>query len=164
MGLVYLYTTINKTTTIFTTMHGTYKGFYKYDRKVHREAIGFGKTYFTIIITETSRNKFAGTVEDDVFTGGMHGLGTISGEINERTISFTKQMPKAMSIVFDRSGTGKRKEMSHRKHSPIYYTGTEIKTGKYAGTWKIKAGISAGILWFIMGIKTTGTWEMTKAD
>jgi len=145
-------------------MQGTYKGFYKYDRKVHQEAIGFGKTYFTIIITETTENKFAGTVEDDVFTGGMHGTGTINGELNGSTISFTKQMPKAMAIVFDSKGTGKRKEMSYRKHPTIFYTGTQIKSGKYAGTWKIKPGISVGILWFFIGLKATGIWEMTKAD
>jgi hypothetical protein len=145
-------------------MQGIYKGFYKYDKAVNQEAIGFGKTYFTLIISGVKDNKFSGTVEDDVFTGGMHGIGTINGEVNGNNISFTKQMPKSMSIVFDRSGTGKRKELSHRKHPTIFYTGHEIKNGKFAGTWKIKPGISVGILWFIMGMKTTGTWEMTKAD
>ena len=137
-------------------MIGKYKGFYKYDKQKIQKSISHGVTFFFLEITETNGDKFIGTVEDDKNTGGTPGTGVISGELIGDKISFIKQMPIASFVA-----NGQMKTFD-KKHPKIYYEGVKIDE-KFIGTWKIKFGLLMVGLLFLLGAKTTGTWEMEKS-
>lgn len=136
-------------------MLGHYKGYYEYDNKSIAASVSHGVTFFFVDITATDGKNFSGTIQDDAFTGGTPGVGTITGEIQGDRITFIKQMPIA-SFIMD----GQKRNFD-KKHPKIYYTG--IKTDrKYAGTWKIKLGFFMDGFLLLLGARTTGTWEMEK--
>jgi len=137
-------------------MIGHYKGYYEYDKKSITNNVSHGVTFFFVDITDTDGKKFTGTVQDDAFTGGTPGIGKISGELIGNRITFIKQMPIASFIV-----DGQMRNFD-KNHPKIYYTG--IKTDrKYKGTWKIKLGLFNDGLLFLLGARTSGTWEMEKS-
>ncbi|MCA0399084.1 MAG: hypothetical protein LCH51_16930 [Bacteroidetes bacterium] len=138
-------------------MKGTWIGSYKYDEGEAQKAIGFEKTYFTIIIHTFNGKEFEGSVTDDKESGGMEGEGKIVGEIKNNTVSFQKQMPIA-TFAFK---NGSRKIMD-RRHPALYYSGTISQDGKeMKGIWKFRTQIAFlfGIIPFPY-IPHKGTWNM----
>ena len=138
-------------------MRGTWDGYYKYSDSAFQKALGFDRTNFVITIHNVDKNIFKGTVTDDQTTGGMDGIGRITGTIHGNTVKFTKHMP--YGLEFDLQGdtynTGK-------KHPTLYYSGTLSKDGRHAkGIWKF--GIKIYMLLGILPIpyrQGTGTWEI----
>jgi hypothetical protein len=137
-------------------MKGHYKGYYEYDKKNLQKGVTGGVTFFFADITETDGSRFSGTIQDDVFTGGTPGIGTISGELKGDRITFIKQMPVASFIV-----DGQMKTLD-RKHPEIYYEAIKDDR-KFSGTWKIRSGFFRDGLLLMLRAKTTGTWEMEKS-
>jgi hypothetical protein len=138
-------------------MKGHYKGYYEYDKHGIQKNVPHGVTFFFVDITETDGKKFTGTIQDDIFTGGTPGIGTISGELKGDKITFIKQMPVATFLV-----DGQMKNFD-KNHPEIYYTGIRTER-KFAGTWKIKFGFFRVGLLLLLGARTTGTWEMEKSS
>ena len=136
-------------------MIGKWKGFYKYEKQAIQDRIGFDKTNFTISIEAFENNRFKGKVEDDIFTKGTPGVGTIEGSINGEKVKFVKRMPVKAAI----SKTGKIVTFK-RTHTPIYYEGTFTNDRKsIKGTWKMK--ISFSMIGFLaIFLPTKGYWQM----
>ena len=103
-------------------MTGTWIGFYKFDNERVQKAFGFDKTYFTITIKSFDERNFHGIVIEDIKSGGMEGIGEITGEIDDAKISFEKFMPKTQLIY----PNGEKKNLD-KKHPTLYYTGTFSK-------------------------------------
>jgi hypothetical protein len=139
-------------------MQGIWLGFYKYDNQTIQKTVGFEKTNFTISITFFDGRIFKGIVTDDVATGGMVEAGTITGYIENETISFEKMMPRE-SLIMDDKGT---RQTTDKKHPVLYYSGIFAKDKQQAaGTWKFKRRII-----FMFGFIPIpfrlgkGTWQM----
>lgn len=139
-------------------MTGTWLGYYKYDNANHQKAMGFDKTFFTIVIKTFDGKHFKGIVTDDVKSGGMEGTGEIVGETKEENIYFKKLMPRE-SLLYPNGEI----KYSDRKHSPLYYTGVISKDKKeISGIWKFKIKIA-----FLFGFVPIpyrpgkGTWSMS---
>jgi len=137
--------------------HGTWKGQYKYDDKFHQKLKGVDATNFEIIITSTEGDRFNGSVQDDLTTGGTEGIGEIVGKISGDKIEFIKQMP-VMTVMVDKKGTRKT---FNRKQRKIYYTGVFSNDRKtITGQWQFKFGfIWIGII-PIPVQANKGTWAM----
>lgn len=138
-------------------MTGTWLGYYQYDNADLQKAMGFDKTYFTIVIKSFDGNHFNGIVNDDIKTGGMEGTGEIVGEIRQGNVYFKKFMP-GESLLYP---NGELK-YSDRKHPTLYYTGVVSKDKKeISGVWKFKIKIE-----FLFGFipipyrSAKGTWSM----
>jgi len=140
---------------------GIWKGQYKYDDKLHQKLKGIDSTNFEIIVTSTANERFNGTVQDDLATGGTEGIGEIVGKVSGDKIEFIKQMP-VMTLVVDKKGTRKTFNKKQRK---IYYTGTFSDDRKIiSGEWKFKFGfIWIGII-PIPVQATKGIWTMRLAE
>ncbi|HTA27754.1 MAG TPA: hypothetical protein VK809_08195 [Bacteroidia bacterium] len=141
---------------------GKYKGYYKYDNYKFQK---FDKTYFTIEITHSDVEKnFYGCVEDDLSSGGMPGIGDIHGSLKEGKILFIKSMPyQGVFIESDSSGRYELQMDKSKRHQPIYYEGKTLPNGKYGGKWNFRHnGMITQIIIWLKGIKTGGTWEMSK--
>ena len=138
-------------------MIGTWTGYYKYNKEAAQKAMGFDRTFFTIVIHSFDGKKFEGTVTDDTATGGMEGQGIISGEIDNRNVSFRKFMPKQTYVLKD----GSRKVFDS-KHPAIYYSGTVSDNGNnMRGHWKIKAQVLLVFGFIPFPFKPQhGTWSM----
>jgi hypothetical protein len=141
-----------------------YKGFFQFHHAAYGKLRGFEKTYFTICVTDFDGHKFNGWIEDDMLTGGMEGRGTVSGAIYSDGILFVKNMPYMGLLVKDGNGSYSSKVDKTRKHMPIYYDGVEAENEQYKGTWNFKYGILVHIILWLKGIKTGGTWEMSKEN
>ena len=117
---------------------GQWTGFYSFSNSKINKMRGFEKTSFDIQILECIDNKFKGTVQDDLATGGAEGTGDIIGQIQKDRIDFVKSLP-VLTLIIDKKGT--RKTLN-QKHPPIYYTGILSKDKHTAtGTWRFKFGI-----------------------
>ena len=142
-------------------MIGTWKGLYKYDDKNIPKITGFEFTYFTIQITEFDGRSFNGIVTDDAETGGMHGTGTIDGNVDLSNIYFEKRM----EIRYTINTITKTRKISNAAHPIIVYKG-ELNVDQTAGrgTWKIRSKIR--LLWGFIPVRLggTGTWQMTKVN
>ncbi|HBG71699.1 MAG: hypothetical protein A2W93_06690 [Bacteroidetes bacterium GWF2_43_63] len=137
-------------------MIGKYKGHYQYDNQKIQKQLKHDLTLFNLEITEFENGHFNGFVEDDIDTGGTPGKGIINGEKNGNEITFIKEMPIASFLI-----NGKMKTYN-KKHPKIYYKGT-ITDDKIEGFWKIKFGVFMNGLMMLIGVKTTGTWQMGKS-
>jgi hypothetical protein len=137
---------------------GKWEGSYKYSHAQIQKIIGFDKTNFTIVVDSCEGGNFSGIVNDDALTGGMTGIGKITGKVIGTEISFQKQMPHN-SIILNSNGDRKRTE---QKHPILYYTGT-ITTDmtSMSGTWKFKRkfGFVFGFIPFYYR-PAKGTWKM----
>jgi hypothetical protein len=138
-----------------TITKGHYTGFYKYNKERIQKIIAHDKTLFFIDINDTDGEKFSGTIQDDINTGGTPGIGTITGKINGDKIFFVKQMPIAAIITND------VQKNFNKKHRKIYYDGIK-SDGIFKGTWKLKFGFIFFGLLPILIAETRGTWEMKK--
>jgi hypothetical protein len=142
-------------------LKGKWKGSYTFSDNRVNKARGFDNTLFEIEITSVDGNQFSGIVQDDQTTGGMEGIGTIKGTLDEGTIHFVKQMP-VMTLLMNKAG--QRKTLP-KKHRPIYYTGTISEDGtSIAGTWKFKPGIVWMGLFPMPMVTSKGTWSMRMAE
>jgi hypothetical protein len=140
---------------------GNWKGLYKYHNKVHQELKGVDGTKFEIDITKIDNGHFAGTIQDDLATGGTEGVGEITGHVIGNQMYFVKQMP-VLTVLILRDGTRKTFNKKHRK---IYYTGTFSDDGKtVSGQWKFKFGFTLVGLLLIIGKANKGTWTMTLTE
>jgi len=140
---------------------GTWKGLYKYNNKIHHELKGVEGTKFEIDIREITDDRFSGTVQDDLITGGTEGVGEITGHVTGNEVHFVKQMP-VLTILKPRDGVRKTYNKKHRK---IYYTGTFSDDGKtISGQWTFKAGFALAGLSLIFGLANKGTWTMTLTE
>jgi hypothetical protein len=81
-------------------------GYYSFLNPKINASRGFEQTYFNIEILTVDKNQFAGTVTDDLSTGGMKGTGEINGKFDGNRIEFTKGMP-VMTLIVDKSGSKK---------------------------------------------------------
>ncbi|MDO3628706.1 hypothetical protein [Mucilaginibacter sp. BT774] len=139
---------------------GTWKGLYKYNNKIHHELRREG-TKFEISIIEINNDHFAGTVQDDLATGGTEGIGEITGHVTGNEVYFVKQMPIMTTL---NPINGARKTFN-KKHPNIYYTGTFSDDGKsISGQWRFKAGFTLVGLLLIIGLANKGTWTMTLTE
>jgi hypothetical protein len=142
-------------------LKGKWKGSYTFSDNRVNIARGFDHTLFEIEITSIDGNRFSGIVQDDLATGGMEGVGTIVGSINEDTLRFVKQMP-VMSLLMNSQGL--RKTLP-KKHRPIYYTGTISQEGtSVEGTWKFKPGIVWMGLFPMPMVSSKGSWSMQLVE
>lgn len=136
---------------------GKWQGTYTFDDKRVNLARGFDHTAFVIEITTLHGNQFTGTVQDDPNTGGMEGIGTITGHVDKDRIQFVKQMP-VMTLLMNKQGL--RKKLP-KKHRPIYYSGTLSEDRSSAeGSWKFKPGIVWMGLFPMPMVTSTGKWSM----
>ena len=133
---------------------GQYSGFYKYDNINIQRNLGRDQTFFEIDITEIDGQSFCGTVRDEPI--GQPGIGTIKGRYKGNKIYFIKQMQIAQIMLPD----GQVKT-SNKMHPKIYYEGI-VSEDRFEGTWKIKFGFILKEILPLIGIKTTGSWEMRK--
>lgn len=137
---------------------GQWTGFYSFSDIEVNKIRGFEKTNFDIQILSINENKFTGTVQDDLATGGTEGIGEIFGQIHGDRIEFVKRMP-VMTLIVDRKGT---KKTLNKKHRPIFYSGRISNDGHtVTGTWELKSGF----VWFglipVPVRRSTGVWSMT---
>ena len=118
---------------------------------------GVDATNFEITVTSTEGDRFNGSVQDDLTTGGTEGIGKIVGKISGDKIEFIKQMP-VMTLMVDKKGTRKT---FNRKQRKIYYTGVFSNDRKtITGQWQFKFGfIWIGII-PIPVQANKGTWVM----
>ncbi|KRB54572.1 hypothetical protein [Flavobacterium sp. Root186] len=138
-----------------------WKGYYKFDNEKIQNAMGFEKTFFTIVIESSEGINFQGKVNDDVSTGGMQETGIVIGKVNKNTIQFKKLMPK--NVIIHENGY---RETVDKKHPTLYYRGTfsEDKT-EISGEWFFKRKIV-----FLFGVVPIlfrpgkGTWSMKKTS
>lgn len=139
-------------------MKQTYKGHYTYDSEAIQKSIGHERTLFTIEIEFAEDDTFKGSVKDDVFTGGMNGIGEINGEIDKDAIFFMKQMPFECKI--DKFGN---RINSDRKHLLLIYEGNLSEPNKYIGKWEFEKrwGLILGFIPFKFS-PGKGKWEMEK--
>ena len=142
-------------------LKGKWKGSYTFSDNQVNIARGFDHTLFEIEITTIDGNLISGIVQDDMATGGMQGVGTIVGTLDEGTIHFVKQMP-VMSLLMNRQGL--RKTLP-KKHRPIYYTGNISKDStSVEGTWKFKPGIVWMGLFPMPMVSSKGSWSMQLVE
>lgn len=136
---------------------GTWTGSYRFSDPKINKIRGFEQTNFVIQIREVDGESFSGTVEDDLSTGGMEGVGEIHGKVIGDRIEFVKQMPR-MTLLVDKNGTRKTQ---NKKHRLLYYSGQFSADKKeIKGAWKFKPGfIWYGIIPIPVG-STKGTWTM----
>lgn len=138
-------------------MQKKWKGSYKYDSQKAQRLIGHPRTFFTIEMEIFENDTLKGTVKDDPKTGGMDGMGEISGEIYKDSIYFEKQMPHNAILDF-RQG---RRVFPDKKHPVIIYLGQLKSENKYQGTWNFEK--KWAFLFGFIPIKYSpgkGTWEM----
>jgi hypothetical protein len=138
---------------------GEWEGYYSFNDERLNKLRGFEKTLFQVEILDVKENKFSGTIKDDLTTGGMEGIGEISGEVKGDRIYFVKQMP-VMTLIVDRKGTRKT---YNKKHRPIYYIGQFSKDGEtISGTWRFKFGFIQMGIFPIPVFPKSGIWWMSK--
>jgi hypothetical protein len=111
-----------------------WKGNYQYDSKQSQELIGHPRTFFTIEMEIFEDDTLKGIVQDDLESGGMTGIGEISGEVFKEAIYFEKQMPTT-SILDLKKG---RQVSLNEKHPLIIYVGKLEEENKYCGTWSFE--------------------------
>ena len=137
-------------------MIGKWTGTYKYLSNRIPEEIRNRETKFDIEIIEFDGNAFTGTVQDDLETGGMKGVGKIVGKINNGIVEFVKEMP--IQSVYMPDGSKIEEEKPHRK---IYYSG-KISDNQIEGIWKFKFGIGKVNNRLVIFPRSKGTWKMKK--
>jgi hypothetical protein len=141
---------------------GTWIGYYQYNNVKMEQRRGVEQTGFTIEILTISNDEFTGTVTDDLATGGMNGVGTITGKIIANGITFVKQMPKMLLIHPD----GHHEERTEA-HQPLYYTGVFEDDGRtVSGEWTFKTSFFLKIFLYIIGMSgaNSGTWSMRMSE
>lgn len=141
---------------------GTWVGFYQFDSETMLKRNGFERTGFTIEILTIIKDEFAGRVQDDLATGGMNGIGTITGKISGNSITFVKLMPKMLVIHPD----GHHEERN-KPHQPLYYSGIFAADSKtISGEWHFKTPFLMKMFLSVigMGSANSGTWTMTVKE
>ncbi|WP_298900261.1 hypothetical protein [uncultured Psychroserpens sp.] len=141
-------------------LQGTWLGQYQYGIPDTYKDETMMNVNFTLTIDTVKNNKFSGTVEDDLATGGTPGTGIVKGTYREDIIRFTKNMP--IKASFDTAGNHHLDQS--KKHPTLFYTG-EFSRSKQTitGTWKFKKK-----LFFWKGFipiffsPGQGTFNMTK--
>lgn len=137
-----------------------WRGNYTYNNNIAQKAIGFDKTNFEIEIISFESNKFTGKVADDKNSGGMPGVGIISGSVNGKKIEFIKKMPQ-MSVI----SNNKLRTIPSKKHRPIYYSGIISEDSKsISGEWKFKFGIGFNGFTPMIFLPTSGLWSMNATE
>ncbi|TFF36326.1 hypothetical protein [Mucilaginibacter psychrotolerans] len=136
---------------------GNWQGYYQFDNKRHESMRGHKHTYFGIAIVNIADNRFSGTVQDDLASGGTEGIGEITGTVDGDEVEFIKQMP--VMTVLRADGT---RQTFNKKHRKIYYAGKLSADGmSISGQWRFKFGfLWIGIIPIPMP-PTSGTWTMT---
>ena len=137
-------------------MIGHWTGSYKYLSRRIPEEIRTRVTKFKIEIIEFDGNHFSGTVQDDIETGGMNGVGKIVGFIKNGKVEFVKEMP--LQTIYTPYGSKIEEDKPHRK---IYYSG-EIMDNKIEGLWRFKFGKGKVNNRLVIFPRSKGTWEMKK--
>jgi hypothetical protein len=139
----------------------TFKGSYQYDSERAQQVIGHPRTNFTIEMELFEDNTFKGSVQDDEKSGGMNGIGTITGEVYKNAIYFEKHMPE--HCVIDVKANSRYK--IDDKHPVIIYQGKADRENYYRGTWAFekKWAFLFGIIPFRY-IPGKGTWEMELVE
>lgn len=137
-------------------MVGNWTGTYKYLGKRIPEEIRCRETKFKIEIIEFNGNYFYGTVQDDLETGGMKGIGKIVGNVKNGILEFVKEMP--IQSVYMPDGSKIEEGKPHRK---IYYSG-KIIGDQIEGIWKFKFGIGKVNNRLVIFPRSKGTWRMKK--
>lgn len=142
---------------------GIWKGTYSYNIPEEFKDVKSTQVEFSIMIDSVlAKNRFFGSVEDNVKTGGTPGIGTIHGGFKDDEIFFEKNMPIHTTIEMDGSYTVNEK----KKHPTIIYEGKVSRSKKFiAGTWRFKKKVLVwkGIipLWIIPG---QGEFKMEKIN
>lgn len=139
-------------------MKGKWKGFYTQSSARLPEKIRTQETKFEVEITAFDGQKFSGTVQDDLATGGTRGIGKISGTIQNGTVNFVKEMP--VQSVYTKEGSIIEEDRPHRK---IYYSG-KIKNNEIEGIWKFKLGLGTFNNRLVIFPKSKGTWKMKRTE
>ncbi len=140
-------------------MIGTWKGFYKYDKQGIQDKIGFDRTNFTIYIDSFENNKFKGKAEDDIFTGGMPGVGRVKGTVKAEKVRFIKIMPS--KSPFNKPG---EPEIYKDKYLSVIHEGTFSEDKKtIKGIWNIKFQFAI-ISFILLLFPTKGTWQIDFVD
>lgn len=137
-------------------MVGKWKGTYRYSSKRIPEEIRNREVKFEMEICDFDGTVFTGTIHDDVETGGMRGVGRISGTIRNGKVEFVKEMP--MQAVYLPDGSKVEENKPHRK---IYYAGSLVDNHA-EGRWKFKWGIGKVQNRWAIFPRSTGTWNMKK--
>lgn len=139
----------------------TFKGSYQYDSERAQQVMGYPRTYFTIELEIFEDDTLKGTVQDDEKSGGMNGIGTITGEVYKNAIYFEKQMPE--HCVIDVKANARYK--IDGKHPVIIYEGTSERDNCYRGTWTFekKWVLLFGFIPYRF-IPGKGTWEMELVE
>lgn len=134
---------------------GHWKGQYTFANPAHNKLRGFELTTFYIEITGVNGPKFAGTVHDDLATGGTEGTGEIAGKVSGDVVEFVKQMPVKTLI----GENGRRKTYS-KKHSKLYYSGRMAADGSISGSWRFRSELIWIGLIPHLSEPVGGTWNM----
>jgi hypothetical protein len=140
---------------------GTWTGTYTYNIPEKYKDEKTKEVEFTINISKIiDGNRFEGTVEDDLKTGGTPGIGTIEGQFSEKDMCFEKKMPVHARIEID----GSHSINESKKHPVIIYEGEFSRSkNKIHGTWRFKKKLFfwKGIvpLWVSLG---NGEFKMSK--
>lgn len=139
----------------------TFKGSYQFDSDKAQQVIGHPRTYFIIEMKIFEDDTLNGTVKDDVKSGGMNGIGSITGEVRKNSIYFEKQMPE--HCILDLKAN--TRYTIEGKHPVIFYTGTADRENCYRGTWTFekKWGFLFGFIPFRF-LPGKGTWEMELVE
>lgn len=139
-------------------MIGTWTGTYRHLSKRIPEERRNMSTGFKMMITEFDGENFAGTIEDDLETGGTKGIGTVTGTILNSKVSFVKQMP-----VLTFLNSEGRNEMEDKPHRKVYYSGM-LEGNTIHGGWRFKFGLGSIKKTMTLFLPTKGSWEMTKME
>lgn len=141
---------------------GIWKGSYTYNLPDEFKDLNMQEVEFTIKINNVKGNKFKGTVEDNLKTGGTPGIGNIIGSFTDQTITFDKKMP--IHAIVDQNN--KHYIDENKKHPTILYEGKFSRSKKHiTGTWRFKKRI---IIWKglipIWHSSGNGTFTMRKEN
>lgn len=137
-------------------MTGSWTGTYKFLSKRIPEEIRNLETIFKVEIIEFDGKNFSGTVQDDLETGGMNGVGKIVGKVKNGMVEFVKEMP--IRTVYMPDGSKIEEDKPHRK---IYYSG-KILENQIEGVWRFKFGIGKVNNRLVIFPTSKGTWKMKK--
>lgn len=137
-------------------MKGNWTGTYQYLSKRIPEEFRNRETKFKIEIMEFDGCHFSGTVQDDLETGGMKGVGKIVGKVKNGIVEFVKEMP--IQSVYMPDGSKIEEDKPHRK---IYYSG-HILNNQIEGVWRFKFGFGKVNNRLVIFPRSKGTWQLKK--
>lgn len=137
-------------------MKGIWIGTYQHESERIPEERRKQRTKFKINIIDFDDGNFSGEIEDEVESGGMHGVGKVEGKLNDNKITFIKMMP--VQTVYMPDGT--RMQLQNR-HRNIYYSGI-VSGDSIKGVWRLKFGVRLINNKIAIYYPIKGNWEMGR--